>query len=61
MTLAKATARADKTFTVQASLTNVTYNHPNILFIVQATGHKQKTAMGFYSHFIFYLTYEWAQ
>ncbi len=35
-TLAKAKARANETFIVQASLTIVTYNHQNV-FIVQAT------------------------
>ncbi len=35
-TLAKAKAMANKTFTVQASLMIVTYDHQNI-FIVQAT------------------------
>jgi hypothetical protein len=37
MTHAKATARANKTFTVQASLTLVTYDRQNI-FKVRATG-----------------------
>jgi hypothetical protein len=37
MTLAKAKARANKTFVVQASLMIVTYNRHNI-FIVQTTG-----------------------
>ncbi len=37
MTLAKAKARANETFIVQAPLTIVTYDHQNI-FIVHATG-----------------------
>jgi hypothetical protein len=37
MVLAKAKARANKTFIAQASLTIVTYDRQNI-FIVQATG-----------------------
>jgi hypothetical protein len=37
MTLAKAKARANKTFIVQASLAIITYDHQNI-FIVEATG-----------------------
>jgi hypothetical protein len=37
-TLAKAKAKTNETFIVQASLTIVTYDHQN-MFIVQATGH----------------------
>ncbi len=37
MTLAKAKAKTNETFIVQASLTIVTYDHLN-MFIVQATG-----------------------
>jgi hypothetical protein len=36
MILAKAKARVNETFTVQASLTIITYDHQNI-FIVQVT------------------------
>jgi hypothetical protein len=42
MTLAKAKARANETFIVQASLMIVTYDHQNI-FIVQATGESGMT------------------
>jgi hypothetical protein len=37
MTLAKAKAKTNETFIVQASLTIITYDHQN-MFIVQATG-----------------------
>ncbi len=37
MTLAKAKAKTNETFIVQASLTMVTYDHKNMI-IVQATG-----------------------
>ncbi len=37
MTLAKAKAKTNETFMVQASLMIITYDHQNI-FIVQATG-----------------------
>jgi hypothetical protein len=37
MTLAKAKAKTNETFIVQASLAIITYNHKNML-IVQATG-----------------------
>jgi hypothetical protein len=40
MTLAKAKAKTNETFIVQASLTIITYDHQNI-FIAQATGVKQ--------------------
>ncbi len=36
MTVAKAKARANKTFIVQASLTIITYDHQNIFY---STGH----------------------
>ncbi len=36
MTLAKAKAKTNETFIVQASLTIITYDHKNV-FIVQAT------------------------
>ncbi len=39
MTLAKAKAKTNETFKVQASLTIITYDHKNML-IVQATGSK---------------------
>jgi hypothetical protein len=45
MTLAKAKAKTNETFIVQASLTIITYNRQKI-FIVQATGEvKMKSAM----------------
>jgi hypothetical protein len=45
MTLAKAKAKTNKTFIVQASLTIVTYDHQN-MFIVQATDVKRRTRTG---------------
>jgi hypothetical protein len=52
MTLAKAKAKTNETFTVQASLTIVTYDHKN-MFLVQATGSQNSY---FYLDFVHFLT-----